>query len=103
MAGETQPPRLKTEDLTPRDSIDEARPDTPMLPSPNGSSETGWPWLRKLRTDVEKGKSYAWLSTFSKFIGPGYLIAVGYIDPGNWATDLSAGSQARGRCIVIQV
>jgi len=26
------------------------------------------------------------------FLGPGYLIAVGYMDPGNWATDLSGGS-----------
>jgi len=27
------------------------------------------------------------------FAGPGYLVAVGYMDPGNWATSLSAGSQ----------
>ncbi|MBV8641425.1 MAG: Nramp family divalent metal transporter, partial [Verrucomicrobia bacterium] len=27
------------------------------------------------------------------FSGPGYLIAVGYMDPGNWATDLAGGSQ----------
>lgn len=27
------------------------------------------------------------------FTGPGYLVAVGYMDPGNWATDLSGGSQ----------
>ena len=26
------------------------------------------------------------------FIGPGYLVAVGYMDPGNWATDLAGGS-----------
>src|ERR1035437_6243463 len=25
------------------------------------------------------------------FIGPGFLISVGYMDPGNWATDLAAG------------
>jgi manganese transport protein len=30
-------------------------------------------------------------SNLLKFIGPGYLVAVGYLDPGNWATDL-AGS-----------
>lgn len=28
----------------------------------------------------------------SAFIGPGYLVAVGYMDPGNWATDLAGGS-----------
>jgi manganese transport protein len=26
------------------------------------------------------------------FIGPGYLVAVGYMDPGNWATALAGGS-----------
>jgi len=28
-----------------------------------------------------------------KFIGPAYLISVGYMDPGNWATDIAAGSK----------
>jgi len=27
------------------------------------------------------------------FAGPGYLVAVGYMDPGNWATDIAGGSQ----------
>ena len=27
------------------------------------------------------------------FVGPGYLVSVGYMDPGNWATDLEGGSQ----------
>jgi len=27
------------------------------------------------------------------FAGPGYLVAVGYMDPGNWATDIGGGSQ----------
>ncbi|ATO52039.1 manganese transporter [Brevibacillus laterosporus] len=30
---------------------------------------------------------------FLAFAGPGYLVAVGYMDPGNWATDLAGGSQ----------
>lgn len=30
---------------------------------------------------------------FSRFVGPGYMIAVGYLDPGNWATDIQAGSR----------
>jgi manganese transport protein len=30
---------------------------------------------------------------FLSFLGPAYLICVGYMDPGNWATDLAAGSQ----------
>ncbi|PMZ85822.1 divalent metal cation transporter, partial [Pseudomonas sp. FW306-2-11AD] len=27
------------------------------------------------------------------FAGPGFMVAVGYMDPGNWATDLAAGSR----------
>lgn len=36
---------------------------------------------------VKKIKSILW------YTGPGFLIAVGYVDPGNWATDLVAGSK----------
>ena len=31
--------------------------------------------------------------TFFKFIGPGLLVTVGFIDPGNWASNLAAGGQ----------
>src|SRR3954466_7247637 len=27
------------------------------------------------------------------FAGPGYLVAVGYMDPGNWATDIAGGAR----------
>lgn len=30
---------------------------------------------------------------FLTFLGPGYLVAVGYMDPGNWATSLAGGAQ----------
>jgi len=33
-----------------------------------------------------------WRKLFA-FLGPGYLVAVGYIDPGNWATSLAGGSK----------
>lgn len=35
---------------------------------------------------------HAWRRALG-FLGPGFLIAVGYMDPGNWATDLAAGSR----------
>ena len=40
--------------------------------------------------EVPLGAS-AW-RTFLRVLGPAYLVAVGYMDPGNWATDLAAGS-----------
>ncbi|KAI1074165.1 natural resistance-associated macrophage protein [Whalleya microplaca] len=39
--------------------------------------------------------------TFGKFVGPGFLVAVAYIDPGNYATDISAGAQNQFRLLFI--
>ena len=30
---------------------------------------------------------------FAAFLGPGYMVAVGYMDPGNWATSIAGGSK----------
>ncbi len=35
----------------------------------------------------------SFLAKLFAFSGPGYLVAVGYMDPGNWATDLAGGAQ----------
>jgi manganese transport protein len=40
---------------------------------------------------VPKGVSF-WRKALA-FAGPGYMVAVGYMDPGNWATDLAGGSR----------
>jgi len=40
---------------------------------------------------VHAGRS--WFRRFLSFAGPGYLVSVGYMDPGNWATDLAGGAQ----------
>lgn len=36
---------------------------------------------------------FPWWRKLLAFTGPGYLVAVGYMDPGNWATDLAGGSK----------
>jgi len=33
-----------------------------------------------------------WWRRIMAYLGPGYLVAVGYMDPGNWATDLAGGA-----------
>ncbi|HLZ65933.1 MAG TPA: Nramp family divalent metal transporter [Aliidongia sp.] len=38
------------------------------------------------------GAGAGWLRKLLAFGGPGYLVSVGYMDPGNWATDLAGGS-----------
>ena len=50
------------------------------------------PW-RAPSWDARFGKSARFLTKLLAASGPGYLIAVGYMDPGNWATDIAGGSQ----------
>jgi manganese transport protein len=48
--------------------------------------------LAEVHQSVETNKRTGWRRILS-FLGPAYLVSVGYMDPGNWATDLAGGSQ----------
>jgi manganese transport protein len=39
-----------------------------------------------------KPSASSWLSKILSVSGPGFVVAIGYMDPGNWATDLAGGS-----------
>ena len=60
--------------------------------------ETGWrrarvaPSLAEVYRSVPVSGTSVWRKVLA-FAGPGYLVAVGYMDPGNWATDLAGGSR----------
>lgn len=43
--------------------------------------------------DTTGGQHKPWWKRILAFIGPAYLVGVGYMDPGNWATDLAGGSK----------
>jgi manganese transport protein len=68
----------------------------PGEPEPPGS-QPGWrrprlaPSLAEAYRTVPVDASTWWRRALA-FAGPGYLVAVGYMDPGNWATDLAGGS-----------
>jgi manganese transport protein len=57
--------------------------------------------FRRARTAPSLSESYrtisvdgtTWFRKLLAFAGPGYLVAVGYMDPGNWATDIAGGSR----------
>jgi manganese transport protein len=62
--------------------------------------------VSKNLTPIESGRSLpevhgsiavsphrGWIRRFLAFAGPGYLVSVGYMDPGNWATDLAGGAR----------
>lgn len=48
--------------------------------------------LGTVHNSVSTENKTGWRKILS-FLGPAYLVSVGYMDPGNWATDLAAGSQ----------
>jgi manganese transport protein len=48
--------------------------------------------MEVFRTVKVPGKNASVWRKFLAFSGPGYLVAVGYMDPGNWATSLAGGS-----------
>lgn len=49
--------------------------------------------LSEVNASVEVKKNTGFFRKLLAFMGPAYLISVGYMDPGNWATDLAGGSQ----------
>jgi manganese transport protein len=51
------------------------------------------PSLPEVHGTVRVPQGGGWVRRLMAFIGPGYLVSVGYMDPGNWATDLAGGSQ----------
>src|SRR6266700_4511426 len=48
--------------------------------------------LSEVHSSIDTGRRTGWRKVFS-FFGPAYLISVGYMDPGNWATDIAGGSR----------
>ncbi|WP_448952407.1 Nramp family divalent metal transporter [Labrys neptuniae] len=51
------------------------------------------PSLGAMNASVPVPKTGLWLRRFLAFLGPGYMVSVGYMDPGNWATDIAGGSK----------
>jgi len=52
----------------------------------------GSPSLAEVHRSIAVPKNLGFWRKLLAFSGPGYLVAVGYMDPGNWATDLAGGS-----------
>lgn len=55
-------------------------------------SRTGEQSLEEVHGSVQTQSPKLWKRIFA-FAGPAYLVSVGYMDPGNWATDLEGGSR----------
>ena len=51
------------------------------------------PSLQEVYATVSVSRSRWYLRRLLGFLGPGFLISVGYMDPGNWATDIAGGAR----------
>jgi manganese transport protein len=49
--------------------------------------------LAEVNATVAVPQGASWARRLFAFAGPGYMVSVGYMDPGNWATDLAGGSK----------
>ena len=62
-------------------------------------TKSGWkrprgnPSLAEVFGSIRTRPTGSFWRKLAAFLGPGYLVAVGYMDPGNWATSLAGGSK----------
>src|ERR1700751_2272757 len=70
-----------------------------MLTELVNTAEQGWrygltrPSLPEIHSTLAIPRQANFLRKLFAFAGPGFLVAVGYMDPGNWATDLAGGAR----------
>src|SRR5438477_6481390 len=81
-----------------RRSCGAARSRSTGMARPLAERDAGWRRPRLAPSLAEAYRSVpvdarTWWRRALGFAGPGYLVAVGYMDPGNWATDLAGGSK----------
>src|SRR6188472_3967059 len=59
--------------------------------------------LDEVHSSVDTMAHKGFFKKLLAFMGPAYLVSVGYMDPGNWATDIAGGSQFGYRLIWVLV
>ena len=65
----------------------------PLIPGLAPGPEHRVPSLPEVHATVRVSRSPQFWRRLLGFLGPGFLISVGYMDPGNWATDIAGGSR----------
>ncbi|MCM2402970.1 Nramp family divalent metal transporter [Rhizobium sp. S153] len=70
-----------------------AEPGISDTPQTAWRRERGVPSLSETHASIPVKSSSSFWRRALAFLGPGYLVAVGYMDPGNWATSLAGGSR----------
>ena len=65
----------------------------PLIPGLAPDPEHRVPSLPEVHSTVRLSRSPHYWRRLLGFLGPGFIISVGYMDPGNWATDIAGGSR----------
>jgi manganese transport protein len=82
--------------------MDARSPDMTVETLPKASPSAGWRTdatasvpqsLPEVHRTISVPTGVHWIRRLLAFLGPGYMVSVGYMDPGNWATDLAGGSR----------
>jgi manganese transport protein len=81
------PPQLETEPVLDSDSSRNLGSSSATRPG------IVLPSLPESHRTIPFSSGASWFRKILAFAGPGYLVAVGYMDPGNWATDIGGGSK----------
>ena len=68
-------------------------PETPIAPVRGWKLPSGSNSLPEVHGSIAVPHDAGFWRKLFAFAGPGYLVAVGYMDPGNWATDLAGGAR----------
>ena len=68
------------------------QPSEKTSPKPAWRLSRATPSLQEVHRTIPVPQGLSFWRKMLAFSGPGYLVAVGYMDPGNWATDLAGGS-----------
>ena len=82
--------RLNAPELEAEPSLDAGA--APAIPAMLARANT-LPSLPEAHRTIPIIAGASWFRKILAFAGPGYLVAVGYMDPGNWATDIGGGSR----------
>src|SRR5436305_816690 len=70
-----------------------------MKPEPNPAGAPAWRRkasgvsLAEVHASIPVPRNLPFWKKMWAYTGPGFLVAVGYMDPGNWATDLAGGAK----------
>ncbi len=96
----TDPPRPPTELAA---GLAGAAPAVAVAPTGSAAAalppEPGWrhavrvPSLAEVHSSVRMPHTRSFWKNLFAFVGPGLMVSVGYMDPGNWATDLAGGAR----------